>query len=100
MQPTAIYFPRKRPAPGEMINVLLWLHGFYVHNLHYLFDGDRAQIRDQVRDCGKDVALIAPFLGYMDQDKNGNWVGKYEYMNLAAANWGERYLNEMLDAIR
>ncbi len=106
MQPTAIYFPRKRPAPGDAINVVLWLHGFLVQSLDYLFHGDDARIRDQVRNCGKDAALIAPFLGYEHKDekekdpKKRKWVGNYDVTQLATKNWGERYLSEVLDAVR
>ncbi len=100
IRPTAIYFPRQRPAPGDRINVVLWLHGFLVKDLDYLFHGDAARIRDQVRDCGKDWALIAPFLGYEYTDENGNWAGNYKYKDLATENWGERYLSQVLDAVR
>ena len=64
IKPTAVYFPPKHAASSKKLDVVLWLHGFYVKDHKFLFRGDPARIREQVRDSGKDVVLIAPFLGF------------------------------------
>ena len=64
IKPTAVYLPPKREGSGHTFNVVIWLHGFYVRNHKFLFRGDPARLREQVRDSNKDVVLIAPFLGF------------------------------------
>jgi hypothetical protein len=85
IKPTAVYFPPKHLTSTKKLDVVVWLHGFFVKDYKYLVRGDPAKIREQVRDSGKDVVLIAPFLGY-------------EYA-VATPKWGERYLDEILAAI-
>jgi hypothetical protein len=75
----------------------VYLHGFYVQpDRLFLFNSDPTRARQQVLNSGKDVVLIAPFLGYMDKNKAGAWVGAYDWKDLGAAGWGERYLNQVL----
>ncbi|MFO1350256.1 MAG: hypothetical protein U1F68_06080 [Gammaproteobacteria bacterium] len=93
---TAVYRPpnfskTKKPS------VVLWLHGYYVPNHHALFRSDRARVREQVLASNKDVILIAPFLGY--KYGLGKDEGTYNGGDLAAAKWGERYLDEVLLAL-
>jgi hypothetical protein len=98
IKPTAVYLSPKHSVSRNMLNVVLWLHGFYVRNHKFLFHNDRARIRDQVRDCGKDVVLIAPFLGF-EYAVGEHFAGNYSVKDLATSKWGERYLNEVLAAI-
>ena len=98
MKPTAIYLPPKRAGSDNSVDVVIWLHGFYVPDHVLLFRGDPARIREQVRDSGKDVAVIAPWLGH-EYSVGGKFVGNYNVKDLASPKWGERYLNQILAAI-
>jgi hypothetical protein len=98
IRPTAVYFPPKHLPTSKKFDVVVWLHGFYVKDYKFLFRGDPARIREQVRDSGKDVVLIAPFLGYEYAAGDG-FAGNYSVNDLATAKWGERYLDQVLAAI-
>jgi hypothetical protein len=98
IKPTAVYLPPNPAARGNMLDVVIWLHGFAVRDHKFLFRNDPARIREQVRDSNKNVVLIAPFLGYEYSVGNG-FAGNYNVKDLATRNWGERYLNEVLAAI-
>lgn len=98
IKPTAIYLPPKREAAGNKLDVVIWLHGFYVRNHKFLFRNDPARLREQVRDSGRDVTLIAPFLGY-EHVVGKSVVGDYSVDDLATARWGERYVDEVLAGI-
>ena len=104
IKPTAVYLPPKPAASGNMLNVVIWLHGFFVRDHKFLFRSDPARIREQVRDSNRNVALIAPHLGFEFSvtDKltgKETLAGNYSVKDLAKPNWGERYLNEVLAAI-
>ena len=47
-KPTAVYLPPKHLATNHALNVVLWLHGFYVKDHRYLFHSDAARVREQV----------------------------------------------------
>lgn len=98
MKPTAVYLPPTHHAEATKLDVVIWLHGFYVKDHEFLFLHDPAKLREQVRDSGKDVVLIAPFLGY-EHAEGGKFVGNYSVKDLAEETWGERYLNEILGAL-
>jgi hypothetical protein len=49
-------------------------------------------------DSGKDVVLVAPFLGY-EYAVGDTFAGNYSVKDLATSNWGERYLEEILGAL-
>ena len=98
IKPTAVYFPPKHLASSKKLDVVIWLHGFYVKDHKYLVRGDPAKIREQVRDSGKDLVLIAPFLGY-EYAVGDAVAGNYSVADLATPKWGERYLDEILAAI-
>ncbi|WP_407165114.1 hypothetical protein [Bradyrhizobium sp. ORS 111] len=98
MKPTAVYFPPKHVNAATKFDVVIWLHGFYVKDHEFLFHNDPARLREQVRDSGKDVVLIAPFLGYEYAVADG-FAGSYSVKDLASPKWGERYLDEILGAL-
>jgi hypothetical protein len=98
IKPTAVYLPRKGDVSGRALNVVIWLHGFYVRSHKFLFRNDPARIREQVRDSNKDVALIAPFMGF-EHAVGNSFAGDYSVKDLATPKWGERYLDEVLAAI-
>ena len=98
MKPTAVYLPPKHVASGNKLDVVIWLHGFYVRDHEFLFRNDPARIREQVRDSSKDVVLVAPFLGFEYAVDNG-FTGNYSVNDLATPKWGERYLEEVIASI-
>lgn len=98
MKPTAVYLPPKHVTAATKFDVVIWLHGFYVRDHEFLFHNDPARLREQVRDSGKDVVLIAPFLGY-EYAVGHSFAGNYNVKDLAAPKWGERYLEEILGAL-
>jgi len=98
MRPTAVYLPPKHLTTTTKFDVVLWLHGFYVRDHEYLFRNDPARLREQVRDSGRDVVLIAPFLGY-EYAVGDSFAGNYSVKDLASAKWGERYLDQILGAL-
>lgn len=98
MKPTAVYLPPKHATANTKFDIAIWLHGFYVRNHEFLFHNDPARLREQVRDSGKDVVLIAPFLGY-EYAVGDSFTGNYSVKDLATPKWGERYLEEVLGAL-
>ena len=100
LKPTAVYLPPKyMETKKKVLNVVLWLHGFYVKNHKFLFFNDAARVREQVLRSGKDVVLVAPFLGDEEVDKEGNFYGDYSVKDLGGGKWGERYLDGVLEAL-
>lgn len=98
MKPTAVYLPPKHVTSETKFDVVVWLHGFYVRDHEFLFRSDPARLREQVRDSGRDVVLVAPFLGY-EYAVGESFAGNYSVKDLAAPKWGERYLDEILGAL-
>ncbi len=43
---TAVYLPPTHAWTNTALNVVLWLHGFYVSSEQYLFHSDATQIRE------------------------------------------------------
>jgi hypothetical protein len=99
MKPTAVYLPPKHATAASRFDVVIWLHGFYVRDHEFLFHNDPARLREQVRDSGKDVVLIAPFLGY-EYAVGDSFAGNYNVKDLAAPKRGERYLDEILGLLQ
>ncbi len=69
--PTAVYVPANHNAKSTELNVLLWLHGFYVTDHRNIFSPSKDKdpmLRESVdracHDAGKDVILVAPFMGH------------------------------------
>jgi hypothetical protein len=95
---TAVYLPPNHGKTSLKLDIILWIHGFYVDDHKFLFRSDPTRLREQVLASGKDVVLIAPHLGH-EYTKNKKFVGDYDVTDLATARWGERYLNQVLAAI-
>src|SRR4051794_4707727 len=64
---TGIYFPPAHSFATSRVNVILWMHGYYVHSARDLFRPKRAdhdmQLRESILASQKDVVLVAPWLG-------------------------------------
>jgi hypothetical protein len=90
-----------KPVP-EKLNVVVWLHGYEVPNIAQLFTANSSKIRESVANSGKDVVLIAPFMGFrhnIGKDGNTVWDGPFDYTNFSAKNGGETYLDTVLRAL-
>jgi hypothetical protein len=69
---TAIYVPDKHDKK-KPLNVILWLHGQHVPDYQKNLlgkDGNKGEgkLREGIDTAGKDVVLIAPFLGHSESD--------------------------------
>jgi hypothetical protein len=95
MKPTGVYLPPKHVSTKNALDVVLWLHGWYVKDHKQLFHSDEARLREQVLNSSKDAVLIAPFLGQKFKREDTG----YDLTDLKRAKWGEHYLNEMLTAL-
>ncbi|MEP6504875.1 MAG: hypothetical protein ABJD97_16155 [Betaproteobacteria bacterium] len=71
-RPSALFFPRSALVDSATIDVVLWFHGFYVSSYRRVFadfsssDPDRnpdVRLRQSILDSGRDLVLVAPFLG-------------------------------------
>lgn len=96
---TAIYLPPKHSFNKDTVNVVLWMHGFYVQSAKDLLHPSDASadmnLRQSLIASGKDVILIAPWLGY-------RWAagaGTYSLGTLGSGTGCETYLNEVLKGI-
>src|SRR6476660_7004533 len=63
MLPAAVYMPPNHNVSANMLNVLLFLHGFYVTSTEALTNTDNCRLCEQVIISGKDIVLVAPWLG-------------------------------------
>ncbi len=71
-RPSALFFPRRALVDSAAIDVVLWFHGFYVSSYRKVFadfpssDPDKnpdVRLRQSILESGRDLVLIAPFLG-------------------------------------
>jgi hypothetical protein len=95
---TSVYRP-PNAAKTNKLNVIVWLHGFYVNGDRFLFQLDDVMVRQRVLSSGRDVVLIAPYLGYGYFDKNGDPAGDFDTSDLGTPKWGENYFTEVLKGI-
>jgi hypothetical protein len=97
MLPAAVYVPPNHDGFATMLNVLLFLHGFYVPSVEALTNSDNTRVCEQVLSSGKDVILVAPWLG----SKWGKGVenGVLQTDLFAQATYGQRFLRAILDAL-
>lgn len=132
-RPSALFFPRRALVDSPTIDVVLWFHGFYVSSYRQVFadfstsDPDRnpdVRLRQAILESGRDLVLIAPFLGAVpyppgDSEKKAAvtddlkakvalkdkafHAGSKKYaqaeLDLGSGNACETYLNGVLQAI-
>jgi hypothetical protein len=97
MLPAAVYMPPNHNASANRLNVLLFLHGYYVGSTEALTNSDNCRLCEQVIASGKDIILIAPWLGYKNAPDKEHGVLQTE--RLTEAKYGERFLKAILDAL-
>lgn len=93
-KPTGVYLPPSVDIDKGPVNVLLWLHGWYVPNIELFFKGDRSAVRQQVLASGKPVILVAPWLGNGQRGSGST----YSVKDLTGR-WGEQYLDAVLSSL-
>jgi hypothetical protein len=93
-KPTGIYIPPGVNLDHGVVDVLIWLHGWYVTDVEKLLTKDRAAVRQQVLASGKRVVLVAPWLGEGGKGDKSTYNTKD-----IAGHWGERYLDQVLGAL-
>jgi hypothetical protein len=98
LKQTSVYRPPNF-AKTNMLNVVVWLHGFYVNGERFLFQLDDVMVRQRVLSSGRDVVLIAPYLGHGYFDENDKVAGDFDTSDLGTPKWGENYLKEVLKGI-
>jgi hypothetical protein len=92
-KPTGVYLPPGVDLDRGYVDIVLYLHGYFVKNIQQLFNSDPAWIRNAVLNSHKQVALVAPYLGKGEQGG-----GTYSVRDLTG-NWGELYINDVLNAL-
>jgi hypothetical protein len=124
INPTAVYLPPSL-ANAKELNVILWLHGHRVKTMKDVFgpaagtgsvpddaahdEAKGTMLRESVLASGKDVVLIAPFLGYHWTEKKpdpahpGKFIieghGPYTLGKLGNKGGVQTYLDEVLRQI-
>lgn len=100
LKKSAVYASAKHSDSDNAYHVVLYLHGFYVQNPKFFFHTDPTKVREQVRDSGKDVLVVAPFLGHTWYNKEKKaYEGNYSTSDLGGSDWGQKYLDEVLGAL-
>lgn len=92
---TSVYLPPKHRKESTTLNVILWLHGFYVRGSQFLFKSDPSSLRETILKSGKDVVLVAPWLG--DKETRDDGVDLSD--DVGGAKWAEGYLDDVLKAL-
>jgi hypothetical protein len=104
--PTAVYVPAKHNAKATELNILLWLHGFYVTDHKNIFSPSKdldPKLRESVskacEDSGKDVVLIAPFMGHRWMVKGDDGLAHSTGDALGLKRGVQPYLEDIVDQI-
>jgi hypothetical protein len=91
-KPTGVYLPPGADTGVGFIDMLLYLHGHEVSSIEQLFNGDGVRVRQQVLASGKNLVLVAPWLGL------GGSGTTYKTSDIKN-NFGEFYIDEVLNAL-
>lgn len=95
IRPTFVYVPPNASLDKGAINVVIWLHGWFVGSITQLFKNDKARMRQQVLASSKPVVLLAPYLG---DGGDGDTETPYAVGGLKG-NFGERYLDQVFKVL-
>jgi hypothetical protein len=98
LKETSVYLPPAHDNAKNLLNVVIWLHGFYVPNNRALFKTDDVNVRQRVLSCSRDVVLIAPHLGH-GYFQGGAAAGTFSTGALGQGKWGEKYLMDVLGGL-
>lgn len=94
---TGIYLPPNHQEKSDKLNVIFWLHGYYVKSVKNLLNPSsvyETMLRQSVLASKKDVVLVAPWLGYRDHSGGSLGLGR-----LGEGKGVQFYLEEVLTAL-
>jgi hypothetical protein len=97
MRPAAVYMPPNHNESSRALNVLMFFHGFYVGSKEDLINSDNTRLCEQVLMAGRDVVLVAPWLGA--KWGSGSENGTLQTDLFGEARYGQRFLRAILDAL-
>jgi len=64
LKETSVYPPPNHDnSRSSLLNVVVWLHGFYVPNNRYQFKNDFVNVLQRVMTSYRDIVLIVPLSG-------------------------------------
>jgi hypothetical protein len=73
MRETVAYVKGTPAAHADAVTVIVWFHGFYVNNRNTLFNdvaGEEVKLLANLKSCPiKELIFIAPFMGYVQPQK-------------------------------
>lgn len=92
-RPTGVYIPPGVDLSSGVVNVVLYLHGWFVTDIKQLFKSDPAAIRKQLLASSANTILVAPWLG------NGHKGGGTYSVSGLTGSWGETYLGQVISAL-
>jgi hypothetical protein len=91
---TGVYLPPSHDFERDEVDVVLWFHGFYVHNakdlMHPADSSMDMQLRQSVLKSGKQVIFVAPYLGP---------TGALDLGKLNAGDGCQTYLEQVLEGL-
>ena len=94
---TGVYLPPNHQDKSDRLNIILWIHGYYVTGIKNIFSPSsdfEPTLRQSVLASKKDVVLIAPWLGYKDLKRGSIGLG-----TLGEGKGCQLYLEEVLAAL-
>ena len=105
-RPIGVYLPKTHNFTSGALDIVIWLHGYFIKGQKELLTEDnlksapdqKIELRQQVKDSGKDVVLVAPFFAYGDNEDSRAYWGAVN--TLATKGWGETFLDELLLALK
>jgi hypothetical protein len=92
-KPTGIYLPPGTETNNGFVDILLYLHGHLVSSAQQLFEADGVAVRKQVLASGRNIVLVAPWLG------RGPGQAYIHGVASLTGNWGELYIDDVLNAL-
>ena len=97
MLPAAVFMPPNHNVSAATLNILFFLHGWYVGSREALIESDNTRLCEQVINSAKDVILVAPWLGY--KWGRGDDYGALQTGTFANKLYGQLFLKAILDAL-
>ncbi len=95
---TGVYWSPAHSMARRSLNIVLWIHGYYVHNAKDLMDPDDAgmdmKLREGMLAAGKDTVLVAPWLGHKEIGSGSIGLG-----SLGNGDGVQAYLDKVLEGL-
>jgi hypothetical protein len=96
IRPTGVFLPDSALNGNQTaLTVLLWFHGHFIEDVPALFYKEDTKILQAVVDSGKPVVLVAPWLGWWQDESHTS----YSAGALGGGKKTEQYLDQVLTAL-